>query len=204
VQRDEPHPLRANFRLLAIQDRLRAEGHEFHDLANLSSRRAAFLAAAPLIMDEYPMYAWHERSVALTCLMAHIPSRPLALRLHALLIAEGAGVRGLTADYCAGDALVGFCGSDRDLILEFAGDERLGLVRAPAIIALAKRRDLRVVPLVKRALRDDVLRNVGLEAIGLMRLHSFAPEVHESLHDADLTNRDQARKALKRLQDGKT
>ena len=204
MQRDEPHPLRGNLRLNAIEERLRAEGFEFRDLVNLSSRRETFLAAAPLIMDEYPMYAWHERNVALISLVAHIPSRPLALRFHALLVAEGTGVRDLTADYCAGDGLVGFCGSDRDLILQFAGDERLGLARAPSIIALAKRRDLRVVPLVEEALRDDVMRKVGLKAVGLMRLHSFAPEVHESLHDANLNNRDQARKALKRLQDGKT
>jgi hypothetical protein len=204
VRRDEPHPLRANARLLAIQERLRAEGFEFRDLVNLGSRREAFLAAAPLIMDEYPTYAWHERDTALICLMAHVPSRHLALRLHALLVAEGAGVRGLTADDCAGDALVGFCGSDRGLILEFADDERLGLARAPAIIALAKRRDLRVVPLVERALRDETLRSVALQAVGFMRLHAFAPEVHDSLHDANLTNRDQARMALKRLQDGKT
>jgi hypothetical protein len=190
--------------LLRIGEGLRAHGHHYSDLANLRNYREAFLAGAPLILDGYASYERHERDIALMCLQANVPARPLAIRLHALLVAEGTESRGFTWDYCAGRALVGFCGSDRDLILEFAGDERLGLARAPAIIALAKRRDLRVVPHVELALRDRELRSVGLEAVGLMRLHAFAPEVHDSLHDADLTNRDRARKALKRLQDGKT
>ena len=199
----QPDPTRRVDNLEAIRDQLRASGYEFSGLVNCDSR-LAFLAAAPLILDGYLSYSRHERNIALLCLYARIPEPHLAERLYDVLIAEGKDAREFSAQWMAGRALVGLCGSKRDRMLEFAADDRLGIARAPIILALAKRRDVRVVPLVEGALREPELRATGLEAVGLMRLHAFAPEVHDSLHDSDVNNREQARKALKRLQDGKT
>jgi hypothetical protein len=193
----------------AIQDEitiaLRAKGHEFRHFSDISHDHAIFRDAAALFLDAYPALTDRGRFTVLVLMQqGGFPSPALREQLYDLLIDEGTDAGDVTRDWSAGDALVRLAGRDRDRMLEFAADARLGACRKPIILALAKRRDLRVVPLLEHALRDLDMRATGIEAIGLMRLHAFAPAVHDSLHDGDLTVRDSARKALERLQDGKT
>jgi hypothetical protein len=188
----------------AIMKRLAASGHAPRDLGSIVHDRAAFLVAAPLILDHYASLPALNRGLALACLQARFSERSLALRLRDLLVAEGEGVRSVSAEWSGDDALVGLAGRDHDLLLEFACNRRLCGARIPIILAQAKRRDLRVVPLIQQTLGQPAMRSTALEAIGLMRLHAFAPQVHDSLHGQDPDARRAARMALKRLQDGKT
>lgn len=99
-----------------------------------------------------------------------------------------------------GSALSTFAGpSTGDDLISLAADRSYGEARALIVAALPKTKDPRVLGLLLRLLEDPTVAPFAVEALGKLKALSARERVADMLDSADKNVRDQAKKALKRI-----
>jgi HEAT repeat protein len=86
-----------------------------------------------------------------------------------------------------------------DDLVELAIDRSYGHARTQIVLALPKTKDARVPDILLGLLDDPTVAAFAVEALGKTKLARARDRIEEQLHSPDKNVRDQARKALKRI-----
>lgn len=89
-----------------------------------------------------------------------------------------------------------------DQLIELALERRFGKARTQIVLYLPKTKDDRVGGVLLNLLDDPTVSAFAVQAIGKMRLAEAREEIASLLQHSDKNIRDQAKKALKRIDDG--
>lgn len=84
-------------------------------------------------------------------------------------------------------------------LIELALDRRLGQARTQIVLALPKTKDGRVADVLVGLLSDSTVNAFAVEALGKMKMTTAREPIAELLEHPDRNVRDQAKKALKRI-----
>jgi HEAT repeat protein len=86
-----------------------------------------------------------------------------------------------------------------DELVEFALDRSLGLARTQIVLSLPKTKDGRVADVLISLLDDPTVSAFAVEALGKMKIAAAREPISGLLDHPDKNVRDQAKKALKRI-----
>ncbi|MBO0822838.1 MAG: HEAT repeat domain-containing protein [Actinobacteria bacterium] len=85
-------------------------------------------------------------------------------------------------------------------LIELALDRRFGHARYQIVSALPKTKDARVADVLMGLLDDPTVRAAAVDALGKIKFRSARTTIERLLSDPDKNVRDQAKKALKRME----
>ncbi|MDL4815025.1 HEAT repeat domain-containing protein [Actinomadura opuntiae] len=180
----------------------------------VSRRRIDYRAAVPVLVEWLPKVTYYPLADdivrALSFGFAKKQARPVFLRLFRdpphvedPQFPEVASQRRKDLRVVLGQALGQFADPTMaDDLIELARDRSCGEARASLVNpGLAKTKDERVPEILVDLLNDPAVASFAVQGLGRIRYLPARPQIEAALDSSDINVRDQARRALKRLDD---
>jgi HEAT repeats len=196
----------------AMLDELAAAGFSVDSAGELPRRYTDYRAAVPILLRSLPTARYLALAEDIVRVLSVPFARAQALPVFLVLFREPPQVEDpmLPPDsptsaqehlrWVIGNGLGIFAGPDvADELLELAGRRDLGEARTQVVLALPKAKDSRVPRLLLDLLDDPTVAAFAAEALGKMKTTEARERLRELVSHPDKNVRDQAKKALRRI-----